>query len=260
LRRAPAAWSLTLWPITPHRCGSTPRTALCEADLAAVAGAAYGIRIPKVEYANDVAWVAERAPGTPLICAIESARGVLSAAVIAAVPEIGHLAMGGVDLARDLKAGSGNLQTLYMRSHLVVASRAAGIEPPIDSVYAHLDDETGLREQAEFARSLGSSASPRSTHGSDQGQWRAGGVLVVTGLSAVLCPLAGAAISRRAELAATRFAASDGLAQELATALQTIEDGRPPAVPGWSRRLLSSHPPAGQRITVLGTARASTHP
>jgi citrate lyase subunit beta/citryl-CoA lyase len=37
----------------------------------------------------------------------------------------------------------------------VVASRAAGIQPPIDSVYAHLDDETGLREQAEFARSLG---------------------------------------------------------------------------------------------------------
>ncbi len=42
-----------------------------------------------------------------------------------------------------------------MRSHLVVVSRAAGLEPPIDSVYPRLDDDQGLREQAEFARSLG---------------------------------------------------------------------------------------------------------
>jgi hypothetical protein len=86
---------------------------------------------------------------------MEAMSGVLAAAEIAALPGVRHLAMGGVDLARDLNAGSGNLQTLYVRSHLVVASRAVGIEPPIDSVYAQLDDERGLREQAEFARSLG---------------------------------------------------------------------------------------------------------
>jgi citrate lyase subunit beta / citryl-CoA lyase len=37
----------------------------------------------------------------------------------------------------------------------VLASRAAGIAPPIDSVYARLDDDDGLRHQARFARSLG---------------------------------------------------------------------------------------------------------
>jgi citrate lyase subunit beta/citryl-CoA lyase len=63
--------------------------------------------------------------------------------------------MGGVDLQRDLNAGNGNLQTLHVRSHLVLASRAAGIGPPIDSVYPHLDDPTGLRDQAQFAHSLG---------------------------------------------------------------------------------------------------------
>lgn len=51
----------------------------CEADLDAVAEDAYGIRIPKVESAADVHWVTERAPGRPIICAIESARGVLAA-------------------------------------------------------------------------------------------------------------------------------------------------------------------------------------
>jgi citrate lyase subunit beta/citryl-CoA lyase len=131
------------------------RTPLGEADLAAVAERAYGIRIPKAESAADIRWVAQRAPGKPLICAIESACGVLAAAEIAAVPGVRQLAMGGVDLARDLNAACGNLQTLYLRSHLVVVSRAAGLAPPIDSVYARLDDELGLREQAGFARSLG---------------------------------------------------------------------------------------------------------
>jgi citrate lyase subunit beta/citryl-CoA lyase len=131
------------------------RTELSAADLAAVAGLAGGIRIPKVESAEDVQWVHQRAPGTPLICAIESARGLLAAQEIAAAPGVRHLSLGGIDLRRDLGAGGGNLQTLYARSHLVVVSRAAGLEPPIDSVYARLDYDPGLREQAEFARSLG---------------------------------------------------------------------------------------------------------
>jgi citrate lyase subunit beta/citryl-CoA lyase len=131
------------------------RTRTCEADLDAVAGLAAGIRIPKVESAEEAQWVADRAPDTPLICAIESARGVLAAAEIATVEGVRHLSLGGVDLRRDLNASDGDLQTLYVRSHLVVVSRAAGLEPPIDSVYPQLDDEAGLRAQATFARSLG---------------------------------------------------------------------------------------------------------
>ena len=50
---------------------------------------AVGIRIPKVESADDVQWVTARAPGRPIICAIESARGVLAAQEIAAVPGFG---------------------------------------------------------------------------------------------------------------------------------------------------------------------------
>jgi len=130
-------------------------TELAAADLEAVAALAAGIRIPKVESAEDVQWVRDRAPGTPLICAIETARGLLAAQEIASAPGVRHLSLGGVDLRRDLGASDGNLQTLYARSHLVVVSCAAGLDPPIDSVYARLDDEAGLRAQAEFARSLG---------------------------------------------------------------------------------------------------------
>jgi citrate lyase subunit beta/citryl-CoA lyase len=131
------------------------RSDLCAADLDALAGRALGIKIPKTESADDVQWIADRAPGTPIVCAIETARGVLAAQEIASVPGVRHLAMGGVDLQLDLNAGNGNLHTLYVRSHLVMVSRAVGIDPPVDAVYPRLDDEAGLREQAEFARSLG---------------------------------------------------------------------------------------------------------
>lgn len=131
------------------------RTPLAADDLAAVADRAHGIRIPKVESIEEVRWVADRAPGKPLICAIESAKGVANALAIAAEPAVKHLALGGIDLQKDLGTGSGDAALQYVRSHLVVASRAAGIEPPIDSVYPHIQDTDGLRRQADLSRSLG---------------------------------------------------------------------------------------------------------
>jgi citrate lyase subunit beta/citryl-CoA lyase len=80
---------------------------------------------------------------------------VLAAPEVAAFPGVVHLAIGGVDLRRDLNCGTGDLPTLYARSRLVLASRAAGIAPPIDSVYPYLDDEAGLRRETQLARSLG---------------------------------------------------------------------------------------------------------
>jgi len=131
------------------------RNTAAAADLAVVCESAFGIRIPKVESVADVRWVAERAPGKPLLCAIESARGVVNALAIASEPRVTYLALGGIDLQRDLGVASGDAPLDYVRSHLVVACRAAGIAPPIDSVYPRLDDDAGLRAQAESGRRLG---------------------------------------------------------------------------------------------------------
>jgi len=125
------------------------------ADLDAVAGLAAGIRVPKVASPGQLRWVADRAPGVPLAAAIESARGLLAAAEIAAAPGLRLLALGGLDLQRDLGASDGGLALLYARSHLVVAARAAGIDPPIDAVYPMLTDLPGLRDEARLARSVG---------------------------------------------------------------------------------------------------------
>jgi citrate lyase subunit beta/citryl-CoA lyase len=90
-----------------------------------------------------------------VICAIETARGLLAAPEIAFVKGVRHLSLGGVDLRRDLNMGDGDLPMLHARSHIVVVSRAAGLAPPIDSVYPHLADEDGLRAQCDLARSFG---------------------------------------------------------------------------------------------------------
>lgn len=132
-----------------------PRTELAAADLEAVAGRCAGIRAPKVESAGEVEWVGERAPGVPVTCSIESALGVVRAFEIASCARVRALAYGGADLSLDLGVAGGWEETLCARSALVIVSRAAGKEAPIDGVFTALDDLDGLREAAEAARRLG---------------------------------------------------------------------------------------------------------
>ncbi|HXC78946.1 MAG TPA: CoA ester lyase [Candidatus Acidoferrum sp.] len=127
----------------------------CERDLAAVAGSVAGLRLPKVESAAEVAWVAERAPGIRLDCTVESARGVLMAFEIASAPACALLSFGALDLAADLGSSAGERETRYARSHLVIAARSAGKPRPSDGVHPLLDDDEGLRKEAEAAKRIG---------------------------------------------------------------------------------------------------------
>jgi STE24 endopeptidase len=92
-------------------------------------------------------------------------------------------------------------------------------------------------------------------HALQQGQWMGGGVLAFVAVAAVLCPVADAAISRRSEFDADRFAADHGLALELAAALRLL-DGERSAGSAWPRRLLACHPTPDRRITALLTMTA----
>jgi citrate lyase subunit beta / citryl-CoA lyase len=135
-----------------------PGTDVCAADLAAVGGLALGLRLPKVESAADVAWVRQRLAGrdVPLTASIESAPGVLRALEIAGAPGVVNLAFGNVDFGLELRVDpADDLATLYARSHLVLVSRAAGIEPPSDGVWVRYRDPDGLRAEAVRARRLG---------------------------------------------------------------------------------------------------------
>ncbi len=139
-------------------------------DLAAVVRSGLaGLRVPKVETADEVVELdarlgaSEQLAGLPLgsvslVCGIESALGVLAAASIAgASPRVLALSFGAADFAADvgLTEGPARRETLTARSMLVLASRAAGIRPPIDSVHVAIDDAAGLERTTHEGRSLG---------------------------------------------------------------------------------------------------------
>jgi len=139
-------------------------------DLAAVFGPGLtAVRLPKLDAAEDVRLVAEALatlegerglpPGTVrLQCTIESAAGVLRAEAIASAhPRVEALVFGEADFLADIGAArtrSGE-ESLLARSHMVLASRAAGIGQPIDGAFTALDDEEGLVLNVARARRLG---------------------------------------------------------------------------------------------------------
>lgn len=131
-----------------------PKTAAAESDLKVVGTLAAGIRVPKVESADDVAWVADRARNTPLACTIETAVGLMNAYEIAARAPTVFLVLGAADLVVDLRLGDGVEPLLYPRAQIAIASRAAGIAAPIDGAYTGPDGD-GLRQSAELARRMG---------------------------------------------------------------------------------------------------------
>ena len=67
------------------------------------------------------------------------------------------LHFGAADFTRDLGIDWSRNETEvgYARSRLAVISRAAGIEPPIDSPWVRLDDDDGLAGSIAEARRLG---------------------------------------------------------------------------------------------------------
>lgn len=89
---------------------------------------------------------------------VESAAGALSAGDIAvATSRVVALVFGEVDFLADISAGGADARaaTMHARSGLVLASRAAGVRPPVDGAFTVLDDLDGLRDAAIWARNLG---------------------------------------------------------------------------------------------------------
>ena len=137
--------------------------------LAVVAAGVDGIVLPKVESASDLRtgeWLIEsleRDRGLPrdsidLIPIIETAAGFAHMAEIAAAARrTRRLAFGAGDFTLDigLHWSADETELLPYRSQFVVQSRAAGLEPPLDTVWVSLDDPEGFRRSAERACSLG---------------------------------------------------------------------------------------------------------
>lgn len=134
-----------------------------EDDLRAVAAAgADAVLLPKVEGTAAVArarasLAAAGAPADlPIWCMIETPRGVLRAAEIAAADSVACLVMGTSDLTKDLHAlaTADRLPMLLALQTGVLAARAAGIAV-LDGVHLDLADAPGLRAACRQGRELG---------------------------------------------------------------------------------------------------------
>jgi citrate lyase subunit beta / citryl-CoA lyase len=137
-------------------------------DLEAVAlPGLSGIVVAKVESVEEIEFVTEtlerlelgRALPTPLKVAvlIESALGLQRCEEIAAAKRVSRIGLGETDLGASLglDVSDNEAELLPIRSRIVVAAAAAGIEPPVASVFTEITNLTRLRTTTERLRRLG---------------------------------------------------------------------------------------------------------
>lgn len=122
-------------------------TAPCQPD---------GYVLPKVESAQQVRDVRQRiGADLRLLAIIETARGVVNLREIAE-SGLAALIFGAEDLAADIGAERtpDGWEVFYARSAVVIHARAAGIQA-IDTIYAHLENLTGLTAETEQGMYMG---------------------------------------------------------------------------------------------------------
>ena len=126
------------------------------------------IRIPKVEYAEEVQRIdakmtaIEEKAGLPiggvkLWCNIESYLGVIHAQEIAtASPRVEAMALGAEDFTASMSAQrtKPGWEIFYARNAILMACRAAGISAQ-DAVFSDINDAEGLQKDLEMTRTLG---------------------------------------------------------------------------------------------------------
>jgi citrate lyase subunit beta/citryl-CoA lyase len=149
---------------------NAPDTAWCYADLLAVVVRGLdGIVVPKTESAADLRtldWLVtqlERERGLPagaieLVPLIETAAGVEALAdICAATPRVARAAFGGADYTADVDMlwTDDEAEFAYIRARLAHCSRAAGLEPPIDTVVVQIREHERFRAAARRGRQFG---------------------------------------------------------------------------------------------------------
>jgi citrate lyase subunit beta/citryl-CoA lyase len=145
-------------------------TEWCHGDISAVVQAGLdGIILPKVERTDELRtadWLIanlERDRGLPigaidLIPIIETARGISSLKRICrSGTRTKRLAFGAGDFTLDIGMvwSRSEAELLPYRSACVLESRAAGLEPPMDTVWADLRDREGFIASARHAAQIG---------------------------------------------------------------------------------------------------------
>ncbi|MDA0231021.1 MAG: CoA ester lyase [Proteobacteria bacterium] len=145
-------------------------TEFCYGDLKEVIGPWLdGILLPKVESAGQlqtIDWLLAQLEsacgmavgGLDILPIIETGRGVTAIDEIArSGTRVRRLSFGAGDFTNDMGMvwTADESELIYARSAIALASRAAGLEAPIDTVFIDLQDDEHLEKSARTALSLG---------------------------------------------------------------------------------------------------------
>ena len=114
-----------------------------------------GVMLPKAEHAEQLEAVrAKVEKTTTLLPIVETALGLWNVEALARTPQVERLAFGAIDLGVDLHVAEDE-GLLAFRSQVVLASRVAGIQPPIDSPTTSFTELERVRADADRSRRMG---------------------------------------------------------------------------------------------------------
>src|SRR5438309_8548907 len=154
-RAALAAWLSPEHPVLIRVNGAESSWFREDLALCKTPGVA-GVLLPKAERIEDIRLLAEHSgTATPILPLIETARGFWNAHPLAQGPKVQRFVFGSVDFQLDLGIQGEEEELLYFRSQLVLVSRIAGLEPPVDGVTTDIDDAERVRGNTLRARRLG---------------------------------------------------------------------------------------------------------
>ena len=126
-------------------------------DAAAVAQMeADAVLLPKVSHPDDLDALAQITGDLPIWAMMETPRGMLNAAAIAAHPKLAGMVMGTNDLAKDLQSRfrADRLPMMASLGLCLLAAKAEGLVI-VDGVYNAFKDEDGLRLECTQGRDMG---------------------------------------------------------------------------------------------------------
>jgi len=114
-----------------------------------------GVMVPKAEELDEAVLEACVEHGKVLVPLVETAVGFMNGAALARSPTVERLTFGTIDFQGDLGIAGEDDALAYFRSQLVLMSRLAGIQPPLDGVTVDIDDIEVLRQDALRAKRFG---------------------------------------------------------------------------------------------------------
>lgn len=154
-RAAVAAWLTPAQPVLLRVNASNSQWFRDDLNLGRKPGIV-GVLLPKAEGIEEIRLVADSfGPGAPILPQIETAQGFRNALALAGAGNVQRLLFGSIDLQLDLAMTALEEELLFFRSQIVLDSRLAGIQPPVDGVTTDIHSAERIRADALRARRLG---------------------------------------------------------------------------------------------------------